>query len=163
MLYKGSSMTETDVRATFNLIEKTAQNIACEGGAINIPLFNTSFSISGVSDGPLAAFDPNRHKLNINITKGRLLGALEKEVTFEKANVLAPQSQVQEVKDTVTGKVNEVLHPSGAIEVRGYNIKVAGSVPAVGLWFVNELGTEVIADIFTENKPSPLISNSCLS
>jgi hypothetical protein len=33
-----------------------------EGCTFNLPMFHTSFSISGVFDGPLDSFDHNRHR-----------------------------------------------------------------------------------------------------
>ena len=158
MLSKGTAMTETDARAAFTLIESTVRDIIIDGGMINIPLFNTSYSISGVFDGPLDMFDPNRHKFNINITKGTLFRSLEKEVAFEKTNAVSPQPLIQEVKDTISGKINEELTPNGVIEVRGYNIKVAGDNASVGLSFVSESGAEVKAAVFAENKPTTLIA-----
>lgn len=129
-----------------------------EGGSINLPLFNTSFSISGVFEGPLDSFDPNRHKLNLNLTKGVLLRDAEKEVSFEKTNAVSPQPQVQEVKDSLSGKINEELTPNGVVEVRGYNIKIAGENAACGLWFVPETGEEVKAALLVENKPATVIA-----
>ncbi|MGC3977017.1 MAG: DNA-binding domain-containing protein [Paludibacteraceae bacterium] len=158
LLGKGTLVTETDALAVLNIIESTVREITLEGGTINLSLFNTSFSISGVFESPLDVFDANRHKLNVNITKGSLLRDTEKEVTFEKANSTPPQPQIQEVKDTVSGKTNEALTPGGIIEVRGYNIKIAGSDPVAGLWLVSETGEEVKVAVFAQNKPSLLIA-----
>ncbi|MGC3979519.1 MAG: DNA-binding domain-containing protein [Paludibacteraceae bacterium] len=158
LLGKGTLVTETDALAVLNIIESTVREITLEGGTINLPLFNTSFSISGVFESPLDMFDANRHKLNVNITKGTLLRDAEKEVTFEKTTSPVPQPQIQEVKDSVSGKTNETLTPGGIIEVRGYNIKVAGGDAAAGLWFISESGAEVKATILAQNKPSLLIA-----
>lgn len=158
MLAKGTAMTETDAQAAFTLIESTAKDITLEGGTLNLPLFNTSFSISGVFEGPMDNFDANRHKLNVNITKGTVLRAAEKEVTFEKTNAVSPQPIIQEVKDTVSGKVNEELTPNGVIELRGYNIKIVGNDASTGLFFVSDAGEEIKATVFAENKPSTIIA-----
>ena len=158
MLKRGTMLTRTDILAVWNAIKETIVEATSEGYSVNLPLFNTSFSISGVFDSPLDSFDGNRHKLNINLTKGVLLRDAEKTVKFEKTGVTTPLPQIQEVKDSVSATVNERLTARGVVEVRGYNLKIDGNDPACGLWFVNETGEETKADIVVENKPSKIIA-----
>ncbi|MDR1698811.1 MAG: DUF4469 domain-containing protein [Prevotellaceae bacterium] len=129
-----------------------------QGNQVTLPLFNTSFSISGVFERPADSFDPNRHKLNINLTKGTLLRDAEKQVKLEKTNTSAPLPNIQEAKDSVSGTVNEKLTAGGVVELRGYNLKIEGEDPSCGLWFVAEGGAESKAKIFIENKPSRIIA-----
>ena len=158
MLNKGTLLTRTDILAVLNGFEETVSEALLEGYSLALPLFNTSFSISGVFEGPLDTFDGNRHKLNINLTKGTLLRKTEKEVRFEKTNPASALPNIQEIKDSVSGTVNEKLTRNGVMEVRGYNLKVDGPDPACGLWFVAEDGAETKAAILVENKPSRIIA-----
>lgn len=158
MLSRGTLLTRTDIVAVLNNLEETIVDAILEGNSINFPLFNTSFSISGVFEGALDSFDGNRHKLNINLTKGLLLREAEKRVKLEKTNAVTPLPQIQEIKDSISGTFNERLTPKGVIEIRGYNLKIAGNDPSCGLWFVPELGDEVKADVFISNKPSNVIA-----
>ena len=154
MVDKGTTLTKTDLVAVFNIINEEVTKASERGEAINLPLFNTSFSISGVFDSPLDSFDGNRHKLNLNLTKGVLLRAAEKKVKLEKTNIVAPLPQIMEVIDFKSGTVNDRLTPDGVVEARGFNLKIEGDDPACGLWFVNESGTQLKSEIFIENKPS---------
>lgn len=156
---KGTLVTETDAVAALNAIENTVVEIIKEGGTLNLPLFNTSFSISGVFDSPSDNFDVNRHKLNIKLTKGTLLRAMENRVPVEKVNMVIPQPRIVEVKDLFSGKTNEVLTGEGVIVVRGDNIKIAGDHPECGLWFIGN-GVEIKAEIPSENMPSMLIART---
>ena len=158
MLKRGTSVTSTDALAVMNAIEETAVDLILQGYTLNLPLMNTSFSISGVFDGPLDTFDGNRHKLNINLTKGVLLRDAEKNVKLEKTSVPAPMPQIQEVRDSVSRSVNEKLTARGVIELRGYNLKIDGDESSCGLWFVAENGTETKAEVIIENKPSKIIA-----
>jgi hypothetical protein len=157
ILDKGSTLTRTDILAVFNVMEEVAVKASLAGYTINLPLFNTSFSISGVFDGPHDTFDGNRHKLNINITKGTVLRGAEKQVTLEKtqSHTAVP---ISEVKDSSSGKTDECITVPGAVEVSGYNIKIEGDDPTCGLWFVAENGTAVKAVTFIENKPSRVVA-----
>ena len=158
MLNRGTLLTRTDILAVLNGLEETITEALLEGYSVNLPLFNTAFSISGVFESPLDSFDGNRHKLNINLTKGVLLREAEKNVKFEKTNAPAPLPQIQEVKDSLSGKVNETLSAGGVIELRGYNLRIEGDDPTCGLWFVDDTGNEVKAEIIIENKPSRILA-----
>jgi hypothetical protein len=114
--------------------------------------------IKSVFESPLDTFDGNRHKLNINLTKGILLREAERKVKFEKTNNPAPLPQIQEIKDSVSGNVNEKLTTGGVVEVRGYNLKIEGTDDSCGLWFVAENGAQTKAEVIVENKPSKIIA-----
>jgi nucleoid DNA-binding protein len=158
IINKGTTVTKTDVLAVLNSFYEVVRDAHLEGHTVNLPLINTSFSISGVFDGPMDSFDPNRHKLNINVSKGTILRDAEKNVKTEKTNVQTPLPQIQEVKDSVTGKVNERITSGGVVEVRGYNLKIDGDNPKCGLWFVDDSGAEVKAETIIENKPTRIIA-----
>jgi hypothetical protein len=146
------------LKAALNLKNETIAEGAERGDTFTLPLMNISFSISGVFDGPLDTFDPNRHKLNINLTKGVLLREAEKKVKLVKTNKPAPLPQIQEVKDSVSGAVNDRLTAGGVVELRGYSLKIEGDSPACGLWFVAEGGQETKAVTVIENKPSRILA-----
>ena len=158
MLHRGTLLTRTDILAVLNGFEETITDALLEGNSVNLPLFNTSFSISGVFESPLDNFDGTRHKLNINLTKGILLREAEQKVKFEKTNTPLPLPQIQEIKDSVSGLVNERLTAQGVIELRGYNLKIEGDDTSCGLWFIKENGAETKAEIMVENKPSKIIA-----
>ena len=158
ILGMGTTVGKADVQAVLTNLEEVVVRALREGFTVNMPLFNTSFSISGVFESPMDSFDGNRHKLNINLTKGALLREEERNIKLEKTSAATPLPQVQEVKDSVSGTVNERLTPNGVAEVRGYNLKIDGDDRACGLWFVPENGREVQAVTLIENKPSRIIA-----
>jgi hypothetical protein len=50
------------------------------------------------------------------------------------------QSQILEVTDSVTGKVNTTLTSSGAVKIQGVGIKLTGEKAEVGVYFVSDTG-----------------------
>ena len=158
MLRRGSLLTRTDILAVFNGLEETVRDITRDGGTVNTPLFNTSFSISGVFDGAMDTFDGNRHKLNVNLTKGLVMREAESQVVIEKTGTVIPQPTILEVKDSVSGKVNQQLTPGGVVELMGVNIKIVGENADCGLWFVPASGEAVKAQVIVQNKPSTIIA-----
>ena len=153
----GTTVTKTDVVAVLNNLEEVVVDALEDGCSIVLPLVNMSFSISGVFDGVMDSFDSNRHKGNINATKGILVRDVEKKLKFEKVNTIIPQPQIQEVKNCVNGEVNLSVPSNGLFEVRGYNLKIDGDDPLCGLWFIDEHGNEYKADVFSDNKPGRIV------
>jgi len=158
MLQRGTLVTRTDMLAVLNLFEEVITSLIQNGSTINLPLFNTSFSISGVFEGPMDVFDGGRHKLNVNLSKGVLLRDAETKVKFEKTNAIAPTPSIQEVKDVVSGKTNEILTPGGVVQLWGSNLKIVGDNEDVGLWFVPKTGEAIKATVLVTNKPASVIA-----
>ncbi|GHV61294.1 hypothetical protein FACS1894195_1610 [Bacteroidia bacterium] len=158
MLSRGTLVTKTDIVAVLNNLEETVDYIVRNGGTVNLPLFDTGFSIGGVFDSAMDSFDPLRHKLHVTIRKSSVLRTAEKEVKLTKTNSAPPLPTVLEVKDCVSGAVDTTLTSGGAVEINGINIKVAGENPDNGLYFVAIDGTVAKAVTIVTNKPATLIA-----
>jgi hypothetical protein len=158
MLQRGTLLTKTDIIAVFTNMEETAANIIENGGTLNLPLFSTGFSVTGVFEGATDTFDPSRHRVNVNVRKGIALREAEKRVKVTKIKAPSTQPQILEVKDSISGTVDKILTSGGAVEVAGVNIKLSGNKNEVGLYFVAEDGTETPSSTIIMNKPSQLIA-----
>ena len=158
ILKRGTLLTRTNIIAVLNAYNETVVDLHLQGYSVTLPLFNTSFSISGVFDSQLDAFDGNRHKLNVNLSKGLMLRNAERSVKFEKTNTPAALPLIHEIKDSVSESVNEKLTANGVVEVRGYHIKIEGFENLCGLWFISETGETIKAKVIVENKPSKIIA-----
>jgi hypothetical protein len=160
---RGSTVTRTDLVATMNIIEEVIVSFSERGYTFNLPLFNTSFSISGPIDGVQGAFDGNNNKLNLNISKGVSLRSVAGKVKLFKTT--APNKnmpEILEVKDAKSGEVNTILTPNRIVELYGNNIKISSdeeNANACGLWFVADDGTAVKAETFSDNKASRVVAN----
>jgi hypothetical protein len=83
--------------------------------------------------------------------------AQEQVKVTKVTRALISQSQILEVTDSVTGKVNTTLTSSGAAKIQGVGIKLTGEKAEVGVYFVSDTGTDIKAATIVENKPSQLI------
>ena len=63
-----------------------------------------------------------------------------------------------EVKDVVSGKVNEVLTKGGVVHLVGSRLKFKADDEAQGIFFVPETGEAVRATVIAENKPARLVA-----
>ena len=63
-----------------------------------------------------------------------------------------------EVKDVVSGKVNEVLTKGGVVQLVGSRLKFDAKDAAQGIFFVPETGEAVRATVIAENNPARLMA-----
>jgi hypothetical protein len=113
MLQRGTLMTRTDALAVINNLEETIAYIVGNGGVVNMPLFNTGFSISGIFNALSDVFDDDRHRLNVTIRDGTLMRRAKKKVALHKMNALSPQPQILEVRDSLSATIDRYLTAGG--------------------------------------------------
>jgi hypothetical protein len=129
------------------------------GFTLNLPLFNTSFSMTGTfnADGTP---DEGEHNVKLNLYKGTALRDIEPELKAAKTNEPAEKLRITTVKDSESGEINGKLTPRGVIEIYGDGLKIAGNSDSCGIWFVAADGQERRAGKFVANgnKPSLLLA-----
>ena len=158
MIERGSTLTKADITATMQIYTETICSLLEEGFQINTPLINTSMSISGVFDGATDSFDSSRHNVNINITPGTKLKETLSKVKTQKVEATSTDPFVTEVKDIVSGKVNESLTKGGILQAVGARLKFDNSDEAQGVFLVPETGSAVRCGVVAENKPARVMA-----
>ena len=158
MIERGSTLTKADITAAMQVYTETVCSLLEEGLQINTPLINTSMSISGVFEGATDSFDTSRHTVNINITPGTKLKETLSKVKTQKVEAASTDPFVTEVKDIVSGKVNESLTKGGILQAVGARLKFDNSDEAQGVFLVPETGNAVRCGIVAENKPARVMA-----
>ena len=158
MIERGSTLTKADITATMQIYTETICSLLEEGFQINTPLINTSMSISGVFNGATDSFDSSRHNVNINITPGTKLKETLSKVKTQKVEAASTDPFVTEVKDIVSGKVNESLTKGGILQAVGARLKFDNSDEAQGVFLVPETGSAVRCGVVAENKPARVMA-----
>ena len=158
MIERGSTLTKADITATMQIYSETICSLLEEGFQINTPLINTSMSISGVFDGATDSFDSSRHNVNINITPGTKLKETLAKVKTQKVEAASTDPFITEVKDIVSGKVNESLTKGGILQAVGARLKFDNSDEAQGVFLVPETGSAVRCGVVAENKPARVMA-----
>ena len=115
-------------------------------------------SISGVFDGATDSFDSSRHNVNINITPGTKLKETLAKVKTQKVEAASTDPFITEVKDIVSGKVNESLTKGGILQAVGARLKFDNSDEAQGVFLVPETGSAVRCGVVAENKPARVMA-----
>ena len=156
MLEKGSTVTRADILAVLNNFFEVAAGITAIGETINTDLFKTGLSISGVFDGAGDTFDKSRHSIRVNINAGKLLKEALAKIQVEKTTARESIPYVLEVKDSVSGSVNDQITSGGVLEITGSRLKVEGDNAANGVYLVAADGTKNKVPTLVENKPARL-------
>lgn len=157
MIQKGSTITKTDTLAVLNTFFEVVKEITQEGETIHTELIHTNFSIQGVFDSATEKFDPKKQKLKINVNAGKKLKKALPLVTLEKTTTTEPLPNLVEVKDSISGSVNDRITSGGVVEIIGSMLKVEGTKTANGVFFTAQDGTAHKVNTIVENKPSKLI------
>lgn len=158
MIERGSTLTKADITATMQVYTETICSLLEEGLQINTPLINTSMSISGVFDGATDSFDSSRHTVNINITPGTKLKETLAKVKTQKVEATSTDPFITEVKDIVSGSVNESLTAGGILQAVGARLKFDNADEAQGIFLIPETGNAVRCSIVAENKPARVMA-----
>ncbi len=158
MMQKGSTLTKADTKAVLQVYGEVIESLVKDGNAINTPLINTGFSMTGVFNGANDSFDDKRHSINLNITAGTLLNEALRKVKTEKVQAADTDPYITEVLDIVSGKVNTALTKGGIIQLTGSRLKFDTGDDVQGIFFIPETGETKKALIIAENKPARLMA-----
>ncbi len=158
MAQKGSTVTKSDILAVLNTFFEVVEDITEEGGTVNTGQINTHFSIQGVFEEATDTFDPHRHNVRLNISAGKALKKVLPRIPLEKTAALEVLPHVLEVKDSVSGKINETLTSGGVFEIIGSMLKIAGENKSNGIALVNAEGTAYKTQALVSNMPTKLIA-----
>lgn len=154
MTRRGTTLTRADVSAVLQVYAEVVSELVSDGCAVNTPLFNTSFSISGVFAGMSDTFDKSRHNVSLNINAGTKLREAVKSIKTEKVDGVSTNPLITEATDVVSGLVNVSLTPGGVLRLTGSRLKFFPSDETQGVFLVSESGSEVRCAVVAENKPA---------
>ncbi len=155
MVKRGTTVTRTDLAALMQLYTQECTYIVEEGGTLNTPLINTSYSISGVFDGADDSFDGKRHSINLNITAGTALKEALSQTKAVKTETASTDPYITSVLDKLNGSSDEVKIGS-VMEIIGSRLKFDPKDAEQGVFAVSGT-TAVRCASVVENKPARLI------
>jgi hypothetical protein len=158
MLKRGTLLTKADILAVLQVYREVIADLVEDGCAINTQLFNVIPSIPGVFNGIGDSFDSSRHKTQANINPGIIIREAARRIKTRKVQVADPVPYILEVKDIVSGSINETLTPGGVIQLRGSRLKFIESSTDNGIFLLSEDHGEIKLTVIAENKPARLMA-----
>ncbi|GHT24069.1 hypothetical protein FACS189430_08360 [Bacteroidia bacterium] len=157
-LARNPGLSEAQLTSAINEFVEEVCIITAEGDSVNTPLINTNLSIQGVLDNAADSFDSKRHRIRINVNAGVKLAAAAARVKPQKTDVAEPLPHIIEVRDFVSGTVNETLTPGGVLQIRGSRLKFIADDDSNGIFLTDSNGASLKLTVVAENKPARLMA-----
>ena len=155
MVKRGTSLTETDIVAYQKLEQEVYKDIIANGGHLNTPLINTTFSITGVFTNMADNFDKTRHAVKLNVNAGSALKEAASQAKAQKTEAASTDPYITTVTDKVTGDSGTVKAGS-IMEITGSRLKFDAADAEQGVFALTAAG-EVRCEPVIENKPARLL------
>ena len=151
MLSKRNLVSKTDIVAVLNsYYEEIIESIE-EGDNINLPIVKIGYSISGVFETEEDSFNPDIHKLHVNLNSGKLINEVKEDIPLQKITAPITSTLINNCKDITSQTTNTTITSNGLFELNGVRLKVEGDKEEVGLYFVAENGTETKVQYLAQN------------
>ena len=154
---RGTTLTETDLRAAGNLIFETIAYALAQGNNVNTPLANFKGSITGVFTNATDSFDPTRHTVKAVISQGTMLSEQMANATLEKVLQSQPSPTLIEYFDVNSQTANAKLTPGGIGQVVGEELKFDPANAAEGIFLIDTGGTETKIAILATRTEGKLV------
>lgn len=155
MVKRGTSLTESDIAAYQKLEAEVYKDIVANGGHLNTPLINTSFSITGVFANQADSFDKSRHAIRLNVNAGSALREAAAQAKTQKVETPSTDPYITTVTDKVTGD-SGTIRAGSVMEITGSRLKFDPSDEEQGV-FALTAGGAVKCEVVIENKPARLL------
>jgi hypothetical protein len=100
--------------------------------------FSLHTKIGGTYNRETDPIDPEKITVSFRMLSG--LKELLAKIAVQNEGVAGDGAYIDEISDIHSGALNSVITPGGMVRILGHKIKIEGSDPAVGVWFVNQAG-----------------------
>ncbi len=134
---RGTTLTETDIRAVLNIYFEEASEIVAEGNALNTPLVNLRPSIQGVFTEPTDVFDPKRHTIYASISQGTTLSSVVANATVSKNSGSSAAAPDIVIYNDVKTNTSTIATKGNIGKIVGTELKYDPTNAAEGIFFIN--------------------------
>ena len=116
----------------------------CDGFSINTGYFTATPLIKGVFESPKENFNPEKHAILFQFNQGETLRKELPNITVEILGVAETGTEIAQVTDVKTDSVNDAITSDRNLKIIGYNLKIAGDNPDIGIAFVERTSSNNI-------------------
>lgn len=138
-----------------NLADQEKALAIAEGKSLVDGVGQYQIRVIGSFEGEKAPFNPDQHQLSVSYSMGKSLRDMMKNIVVETTTA-ATGPVINDVVDSATGSINTMITSASTLVINGYNIKVAGNDPAVGVFLTKAGGSPVKVKLLVHNNPSQL-------
>jgi hypothetical protein len=137
LLNRGGFKGEYDTLVEYvKLYFEEAVHLLCNGMAVNTGYFTIYPNIGGTFDNAMEAYDPEKHPISFRFRTLAKLRRLINEISVSVEGVADAMAFIADFRDTDENESNSIYVPGNVFVIQGSKIKLAGSDPQVGVYFV---------------------------
>jgi hypothetical protein len=157
MLLRGTTLTETDLKAAINLLNTVVSDEVADGNTVNLPFANIRPGISGVFANALDTFEPSRHTRKATLSQGLLLIQKMQNAKVEKITQPMAAPALMEYMDVNSGNANSKLTPGGIGQIVGEELKFNNANATEGIFFVDGSGAATKVQVIANRTDGKLV------
>lgn len=156
MMLVNPGLEEETLAMVLDLKNRVCQRLLMLGMRVNDGYCNASLTCRGVVEG--SAWDPAVNSLEVNMQPAKALREAMAEATVTVTGTASAAMYVSAAGDADTKATSFTVVPGSIYRVQGKNVKIEGDDPSVGIFFVDEDGTETQVPMaqVAVNNPSEL-------
>ena len=156
MMLVNPGLEKETLSMVLDLKNRVCQRLLMLGMRVNDGYCNAALTCRGVVDG--SAWDPEVNSLAVNMQPAKELREAVAGATVTVTGTVSEAMYVSAAGDAMTKAPSYTVVPGSIYRVEGKNVKVEGDDPSVGIFFVDEDGTETQVPMgqVAMNNPSEL-------
>lgn len=160
---RGGAQTSTSAQAMESNVALFLKEMAyqlCDGFSVNTGYFTANTQLRGVFNSSKETFNPEKHTILFQFNQGELLRKELGNVSVVIDKVGEAMLVIEEVYDSKSGTVNDLLTPNRNLKIRGSKLKIVGENPDNGVYFINTADntrTKVDPTDIVTNNPAELM------
>lgn len=155
------AQSRSDLRAETiaNVMHMAMEEIAdalAEGRCIDLDIGSLRPTISGTFDSPYQKFDPEQHSIGL-----KFIPSDDMSARLRKAKVITypdtSATYIDSIYDVYTETTDTAVTSGYPVYINGLRLRIIGSDPSVGVYFVHSNGQEYPAQHIGTNNPQQLV------
>ncbi|MFA8451372.1 MAG: DNA-binding domain-containing protein [Bacteroidales bacterium] len=154
---KGLSLDDSNIECVVKHYTETIIDTLSEGYTVSTPVMRISPTIRGIFLDKDDAFNPERHKIDFEITIGKALHFDTSEINVNKVKAERKAPVIMKVSDYFSETINTKISPNGTMEISGLDLKINTEEKDEGLFFVTNKMT-IKAKKFYHNRNTYLVA-----
>lgn len=138
----GSCINPDAMEYHVKLFLEEMSDLLDEGFAINTGYFAAAPSIRGSFNNKYDQFDTERHSVTYKFSQGAILRERATNLEAEILHGTSANFGFMRVRDIYSSSLNDVITPGKNLKIDGQKVKLTGTNPYVGIYFISETTNE---------------------
>jgi len=157
MVQQGCTMFEADIAGTLTAYRQAIAFLLQQGRNVHTGVAKYSVGVGGTFTGPDDTFDPDRHKVRINVLADKRLVEDLQHTEWVKVEPSKPLPHPMHYTDVASDEYNSTLTPGGIGIIDGYRLRFDPTDPKEGIFFVAPSGASTRVETIVKNELRELI------